>query len=104
MKPSRCCNKLALMERSGTLGVLHPICKMGTLKVLRLSGLLLAVGIGLSILARPWPVILTGFALVGLGTANVVPTLFILAATYFIFISRHYKGKVSVRRDNQGYY
>ena len=33
-------------------------------------------GIGLSILARPWPVILTGFALVGLGTANVVPTLF----------------------------
>jgi cytochrome d ubiquinol oxidase subunit II len=32
------------------------------------------------------------------------PVAFILAATYFIFISRHYKGKVSVRRDNQGYY
>jgi cytochrome d ubiquinol oxidase subunit II len=32
------------------------------------------------------------------------PVAFILAATYFILISRHYKGKVSVRRDNQGYY
>jgi MFS family permease len=52
------------------------VAKMGTLKVLRLSGLLMSVGIGLSILARPWPLILTGFALVGLGTANVVPILF----------------------------
>ena len=32
------------------------------------------------------------------------PVAFILAATYFIFISRHYRGKVSVRRDTQGYY
>ena len=32
------------------------------------------------------------------------PVAFILATTYFIFISNHYKGKVSVRRDNQGYY
>jgi cytochrome bd-type quinol oxidase subunit 2 len=32
------------------------------------------------------------------------PIAFILAATYFILISRLYKGKVSVRRDNQGYY
>jgi cytochrome d ubiquinol oxidase subunit II len=32
------------------------------------------------------------------------PVAFILAATYFIFISRLYKGKVSVRRDTQGYY
>jgi cytochrome d ubiquinol oxidase subunit II len=32
------------------------------------------------------------------------PVAFILAATYFTIISRHYKGKVSVRRDNQGYY
>jgi cytochrome bd ubiquinol oxidase subunit II len=32
------------------------------------------------------------------------PVAFILTATYFIFISRHYQGKVSVRRDNQGYY
>lgn len=32
------------------------------------------------------------------------PAALILAASYFIFISRHYYGKVSVRRDNQGYY
>jgi cytochrome bd ubiquinol oxidase subunit II len=32
------------------------------------------------------------------------PVGFVLAATYFIFISRRYAGKVSVRRDNQGYY
>ncbi len=32
------------------------------------------------------------------------PIAFILAATYFIFISRRYYGKVSVKRDTQGYY
>ena len=32
------------------------------------------------------------------------PIAFILTCTYFIFISRHYYGKVSVKRDNQGYY
>jgi hypothetical protein len=32
------------------------------------------------------------------------PVGFVLATTYFIFISRRYAGKVSVRRDNQGFY
>ncbi len=32
------------------------------------------------------------------------PVAFVLAAAYFLFISRHYYGKVSVRRDTQGYY
>jgi hypothetical protein len=32
------------------------------------------------------------------------PVGFALAVVYFIFISRHYSGKVSVRRDTQGYY
>ena len=32
------------------------------------------------------------------------PLGFVLAATYFVFISRRYAGKVSVVRDNQGYY
>jgi cytochrome d ubiquinol oxidase subunit II len=32
------------------------------------------------------------------------PVAFVLAAVYFIFISRRYYGKVSVKRDNQGYY
>jgi len=31
------------------------------------------------------------------------PVGFVLATTYFIFISRRYAGKVSVRRDNQGF-
>ena len=32
------------------------------------------------------------------------PIAFALAATYFVFVSRQYAGKVSVKRDNQGYY
>ena len=32
------------------------------------------------------------------------PIAFLLAASYFVFISRRYAGKVSTARDNQGYY
>jgi hypothetical protein len=32
------------------------------------------------------------------------PIGFALAATYFVFISRRYAGKVSLKRDNQGFY
>ncbi len=32
------------------------------------------------------------------------PVAFVLAAGYFLFISYYYRGKVSVRRDTQGYY
>jgi cytochrome bd ubiquinol oxidase subunit II len=32
------------------------------------------------------------------------PIGFVLAVAYFVFISRHYAGKVSVKRDNQGFY
>jgi cytochrome d ubiquinol oxidase subunit II len=32
------------------------------------------------------------------------PIGFALAAAYFVFVSRRYAGKVSVRRDNQGFY
>jgi hypothetical protein len=32
------------------------------------------------------------------------PVAFALAVTYFIFISRRYAGKVSVKRDTQGFY
>lgn len=32
------------------------------------------------------------------------PLGFVLAAAYFVFISRRYTGKVSVNRDNQGFY
>ena len=32
------------------------------------------------------------------------PIGFALAVAYFVFISRRYAGKVSVKRDNQGFY
>jgi cytochrome d ubiquinol oxidase subunit II len=32
------------------------------------------------------------------------PIAFALAAAYFVFVSRHYAGKVSVQQDNQGFY
>jgi cytochrome bd ubiquinol oxidase subunit II len=32
------------------------------------------------------------------------PVGFVLAATYFVFISRRYAGKVNVKRDTQGFY
>lgn len=32
------------------------------------------------------------------------PVAFVLANAYFVFISRRYAGKVSVQRDNQGFY
>jgi hypothetical protein len=32
------------------------------------------------------------------------PFGFALAAAYFVFVSRQYSGKVSVQRDNQGFY
>jgi len=32
------------------------------------------------------------------------PVAFVMTMTYYLFISRRYAGKVSVKRDNQGYY
>jgi len=32
------------------------------------------------------------------------PLGFVLATTYFVFISLRYSGKVSVKRDTQGFY
>jgi cytochrome d ubiquinol oxidase subunit II len=32
------------------------------------------------------------------------PVAFVLASTYFVFISRRYSGKVSLKRDTQGFY
>jgi cytochrome d ubiquinol oxidase subunit II len=39
-----------------------------------------------------------------LGAAIWWPIAFALAASYFVFVSRRYAGKVSVKRDNQGFY
>jgi hypothetical protein len=49
------------------------VTKLGPLRVLQLSGLLLAGGVAVAMIGAPWPLILTGFALVGTGTSNIVP-------------------------------
>lgn len=50
--------------------------RIGSVNTMRLSGLLLVVGIGVAVLAPHWGAILIGFALVGLGIANMVPVIF----------------------------
>jgi len=35
---------------------------------------------------------------------DLVPVAFALASGYFAFISRRYAGKVSLKRDHQGFY
>lgn len=52
------------------------VTKLGPLRVLQLSGVLLAGGVAVAMIGAPWPLILTGFALVGTGTSNIVPILF----------------------------
>ena len=52
---------------------------------------------------------LSAYAVAANHTALVVasiwwPVGFALALVYFVFISRRYAGKVSVNRDNQGFY
>ena len=54
----------------------YTMAKMGPLHLFRASGILLAGGVAIAMIGAPWPLILTGFALVGLGTANIVPILF----------------------------
>jgi len=52
---------------------------------------------------------LTAYAVASNRTALILasiwwPAAFALATIYFVFISRRYAGKVSVKRDNQGFY
>jgi hypothetical protein len=52
---------------------------------------------------------LTAYAVASSRSALVLalvwwPVGFVLATIYFLFISRRYAGKVSLRRDNQGFY
>lgn len=50
--------------------------RLGTVAILRLSGIVTAGGIALAVIGQAWPFALTGFALVGLGVANMVPVIF----------------------------
>jgi MFS family permease len=52
------------------------IARFGPIVVLRASGTLMALGVGIAVLIPSWPVVLIGFSTVGFGTANLVPILF----------------------------
>lgn len=50
--------------------------RIGNVAILRVSGLVAAGGIALAVIGQAWPFALAGFALVGLGVANMVPVIF----------------------------
>ncbi len=50
--------------------------RVGNVATLRISGLVTAGGIALAVIGQSWPFALAGFALVGLGVANMVPVIF----------------------------
>jgi len=52
------------------------IARFGPIVVLRVSGALMALGVGVAVLIPTWPAVLMGFATVGFGIANLVPILF----------------------------
>ncbi len=103
-----------------TLRRLHPVQSGLYLRSGTLSGLIASMLVAFpsgdqqaKAVARYQPVTLaamegkfTGGSTAGaavIGQPNTV-TKRLLAIAYFIFISRRYAGKVSVRRDNQGFY
>ncbi len=50
--------------------------KAGAVNTLRISGLIMAGGIAVAVATNYWLAILVGFALVGFGTANMVPVIY----------------------------
>ena len=52
------------------------VARFGTVNLLRGSAFLVAIGLGVAIAVRTYPVALAGFALVGLGLANMIPVLY----------------------------
>ena len=52
------------------------IGRFGPIVMLRVSGVLMALGVGVAVLIPSWPAVLIGFATVGFGIANLVPILF----------------------------
>jgi MFS family permease len=52
------------------------IARFGPIVVLRVSGALMALGVGVAVLIPTWPAVLMGFTTVGFGIANLVPILF----------------------------
>lgn len=52
------------------------VSRFGSIQTLRISGGLMALGIGIATIFQTWPAVLVGFATVGFGVANLVPILF----------------------------
>ncbi|MDG3003595.1 MFS transporter [Paludisphaera mucosa] len=52
------------------------VAKLGPVAVLAVSGLSVALGLGIALALRTYPAAVAGFALVGLGVSNMVPILF----------------------------
>jgi MFS family permease len=52
------------------------IARFGPIVVLRVSGALMTLGVGVAVLIPTWPAVLMGFTTVGFGIANLVPILF----------------------------
>jgi MFS family permease len=66
----------ALSMAAGRFGGDLLIARFGPIVVLRVSGALMALGVGVAVLIPAWPAVLIGFATVGFGIANLVPILF----------------------------
>jgi MFS family permease len=54
----------------------HLIARFGPVAILRFSGALMALGVGIAVLVPAWPAVVGGFTTVGFGIANLVPILF----------------------------
>jgi fucose permease len=65
---------LAMM--CGRFGGDRLVARLGSSRVLAVSGLSIAAGVGSALVSRSYPVAVAGFMLVGLGVANMVPILF----------------------------
>ena len=59
------------------------IARFGPIVVLRVSGALMALGVGAAVLIPTWPAVLMGFTTVGFGIANLVPILFGVAGRMY---------------------
>ncbi|WP_337173224.1 MFS transporter [Paludisphaera sp.] len=66
----------SLVMMCGRFGGDRLVSRLGPPRVLALSGLSVAAGLGSALILRAYPAAVAGFALVGLGVSNVVPILF----------------------------
>jgi MFS family permease len=66
----------ALSMAAGRFAGDHVVARFGPTGVLRFSGALMALGVGIAVLVPAWPAVLIGFTTVGFGIANLVPILF----------------------------